>query len=62
MSDDASFPPGLLSVPLADDRERAAWTAFAPILAEIAKLRDIDLTDVHPAVVFVPSTRETAEE
>jgi hypothetical protein len=52
---EAPFPPGLLSVELPADREAAGWRAFAPILAEIAKLRDLDLTDVHPAIVFSPS-------
>jgi hypothetical protein len=28
--------------------------AFAPILREISKLRRLDLTDIHPAVIFDP--------
>jgi hypothetical protein len=28
--------------------------AFQPIAQEIAKLRSLDLTDVHPAIVFSP--------
>lgn len=62
MNEDDPFPPGLLSVALQPDREQAAWRAFASILAEIARLREVDLTDVHPAVVFMPTTRDRAEE
>jgi hypothetical protein len=29
--------------------------AYADILAELQKLRRLDLTDIHPAVVFDPS-------
>jgi hypothetical protein len=36
------------------DRRIAALAAFADIGKEIAKLRSLDLTDVHPAVVFSP--------
>lgn len=56
----APFPPGLLTVELPAERERAMWEAFQPILAEIAKLRELDLTDVHPAIVFVPLRPEPA--
>ena len=30
--------------------------AFRDVLAEIEKLRRLDLTDVHPAVVFDPAS------
>jgi hypothetical protein len=30
--------------------------AFARILEEIQKLRALDLTDIHPSVVFDPTT------
>ena len=30
-------------------------TAFAPVLDEIRKLRGLDLSQVHPAVVFDPA-------
>ena len=38
------------------ERERRAvlLAAFQPVAEEIAKLRTLDLTDVHPAVVFSP--------
>lgn len=29
--------------------------AYEPILAEIARLRELDLADVHPAIVFEPT-------
>ena len=32
----------------------AVLVAFQPMAQEIAKLRSLDLTDVHPAVVFSP--------
>jgi hypothetical protein len=35
-------------------RRAAVLAAFQPIAQEIAKLRNLDLTDVHPAVVFSP--------
>jgi hypothetical protein len=35
-------------------RRAAVVLAFADIAEEIAKLRSLDLTDVHPAVVFSP--------
>ena len=35
-------------------RHVAVLAAFADIGKEIAKLRSLDLTDVHPAVVFDP--------
>jgi hypothetical protein len=35
-------------------RRIAVLAAFADIAKEIAKLRALDLADVHPAVVFSP--------
>jgi hypothetical protein len=35
-------------------RRAVVIAAFADIAKEIAKLRSLDLTDVHPAVVFSP--------
>ena len=38
-----------------DETERAALLeVYRSIAAEIAKLRSLDLTDIHPAVVFNP--------
>lgn len=41
----ADFPPGRLEEVVA---------AYSGILDEIRKLRTLDLTDIHPAVVFDP--------
>ena len=43
-----------LGVELPSERRAAVLAAFQPVAEEIAKLRDLDLTDVHPAVVFSP--------
>ena len=45
----------LLGVPFDDARLDALLEVFAPIREEIEKLRSLDLTDVHPAVVFDPT-------
>ena len=41
-----------LGIQLAKERRSAVLAAFQPVAQEIAKLRSLDLTDVHPAVVF----------
>jgi hypothetical protein len=41
--------------PLADERLRALLAEAGPILDEIARLRAVDLGDLHPAVIFEPS-------
>ena len=41
--------------PLTADRLQEVLRAYEPILAEIAKLRALDLQDVHPAVLFEPT-------
>lgn len=43
-----------LGIQLERQRRSAVLGAFQPIAQEIAKLRSLDLTDVHPAVVFSP--------
>lgn len=43
-----------LGVDLEEKRRAAVLAAFLPMAQEIAKLRSLDLTDVHPAVVFSP--------
>lgn len=45
----------LAGMSLDDERLQALLAAYAPILEEIAKLRELDLRDVHPAVVFEPT-------
>jgi hypothetical protein len=36
------------------NRRAAVLAAFTDVADEIARLRSLDLTDVHPAVVFSP--------
>jgi len=45
----------LLGTNLSDERFRETLGAFSDVLAEIRKLRSLDLTDVHPAVIFEPT-------
>ena len=45
----------ILGVDLDAARLDANLQAFADILAAIRRLRECDLTDVHPAVVFDPA-------
>jgi hypothetical protein len=44
-----------LGIQLEKERRSTVLTAFQPVAQEIAKLRSLDLTDVHPAVVFAPA-------
>jgi hypothetical protein len=44
----------VLGIELPSERRAAVLAAFQPVAEEIAKLRDLDLTDIHPAVVFSP--------
>ena len=44
-----------LGIQLEEERRSAVLAAFKPVAQEIAKLRSLDLTDVHPAVVFAPA-------
>jgi hypothetical protein len=41
-----------LGIQLEKERRSTVLTAFQPVAQEIARLRSLDLTDVHPAVVF----------
>lgn len=41
--------------PLDAARLREVVAAYEPIFEEIAKLRALDLADVHPAVIFEPT-------
>ena len=43
-----------LGIQLEKERRAVVLAAFQPVAQEIAKLRDLDLTDIHPAVVFSP--------
>ena len=58
------LPPGQLSAHIEAligttiDPERFAEVikVYGPILSEIAKLRELDLAEVHPAIIFEPTT------
>ena len=57
MSDPAGIDPyvDLFGLDLPPERLQEVLVAFADILGEIIKLRALDLTDVHPAIVFEPT-------
>lgn len=57
MSDPARIDPyvDLFGLDLPPERLEEVLVAFADILGEIIKLRALDLTDVHPAIVFEPT-------
>jgi hypothetical protein len=60
LSDDAAALEALedvFGVAFAPERAVANLAAFRTILPEIEKLRELDLADVHPAVVFDPAPR-----
>ena len=44
----------VLGISLEPERVEENLAAYADILQEIAKLRTLDLRDVHPAVIFSP--------
>jgi hypothetical protein len=45
----------ILGVDVTPQRSQHNLAAFRDILAEIRKLRTLDLTDTHPAVIFEPT-------
>ncbi len=45
----------LLGLDVSPERWRELLTDYADILEELRKLRSLDLTDIHPAVVFDPT-------
>jgi putative NADH-flavin reductase len=45
----------LFGLDLPPERLQEVLAAYGDILAEIRKLRSLDLTDVHPSVVFEPT-------
>lgn len=44
----------ILGLDVPEDRLAHDLRAYADVLEAIRKLRELDLTDVHPAVVFDP--------
>lgn len=57
MNDELSLDPwkDVLGIDVASERLQQNLAAYRDILAEIAKLRSLDLTDVPPAIVFEPT-------
>ena len=57
MSDPAGIDPyvDLFGLDLPPERLQEVLAAYADILGEINKLRALDLSDVHPAIVFEPT-------
>ena len=45
----------ILGVRTTPERLQGNLAAYRAILGEIQKLRELDLTDVHPAVIFEPT-------
>jgi hypothetical protein len=45
----------ILGVQTTPERLQENLAAYRTILAEIQKLRELDLTDIHPAVIFEPT-------
>jgi hypothetical protein len=45
----------ILGIAFTPERVGENLAAFHDILLEIAKLRRLDLTDVHPAIIFEPT-------
>ena len=59
MTDEARRLVEAIGLELSPERRAATLAAFEPVAAEIAKLRGLDLTEVHPAVVFSPLPIDT---
>jgi hypothetical protein len=45
----------ILGVYVTPERLQENLASYAPILEEIRKLRELDLTDIHPAIIFEPT-------
>jgi len=57
MSDSPLDPfKDILGVDLTPKRLAENLASYDAILKEIRKLRELDLTDVHPAIVFEPTS------
>jgi len=52
--DDSALWHEIIGLDVAPERRSELLAAFESIGAEIRKLRSLDLTDVHPAIVFKP--------
>ena len=51
----AAFCQNVLKLNVSDDRLAHDLTVFADMLTELETLRELEVTDVHPAVVFNPT-------
>jgi hypothetical protein len=54
--DQADLIKDILGLDVDAERQEAVLAAYRDVLLEIEKLRSLDLTDVHPAVVFAPAS------
>ena len=45
----------ILGLDLPADRLNEVLDSFRSVLEEIRKLRELDLTDIHPCVIFEPT-------
>jgi len=52
----------ILGLHVDDERRGTVIAAYRDILRELEKLRALDLTDVHPAVVFSPLAHVASSE
>jgi hypothetical protein len=52
----------LIGTPVGRERLQELITAYEPILSEIVKLRELDLTEVHPAIIFEPTAAYRSAE
>jgi hypothetical protein len=48
----------IIGLDLPRERRTELLAAFQTIAVEIARLRTLDLTDIHPAVIFDPTLGE----
>lgn len=58
MIDDPLDPRHLTGLDIPIDRLREVAIEFAAIRKEIEKLRQLDLDETHPAVVFQPAIKD----
>ena len=52
----------VLGISLEPERVEENLAAYADILQEIVKLRTLDLSDIHPAVIFSPIAAEKRDD
>jgi hypothetical protein len=57
----AEFIKEIFALDLPQERVQEVLAAYRDILKEVNKLRTLDLTDTHPAVVFEPTAAYRTE-